>query len=84
MPGSLQGFTPADLARLRSVQANAGRTVPRVRERRVGLRMVRIISRATDSGAIVTTREHYRRGDHRDVHVQAPHIRGFGTIGRQG
>ncbi|OUC99315.1 hypothetical protein [Streptosporangium minutum] len=80
----LQGYTPADLARLRSVQTNQGHTTPMVRDRRVGLQVVRVVRRATDSGAIVTTREHYHhRGDHKDVHIQAPHIRGFGTIGRQ-
>lgn len=83
MPG-LQAYTPADLAKLRTIQANAGRTVPRVTERRVGLRMVRVIRKMTDSGAIVTTREHYaRRGDHKDVHVQAPLITGFGNVGRR-
>ncbi|MEV7011540.1 hypothetical protein [Streptosporangium sp. NPDC051022] len=80
----LQGYTPADLAKLRSIQTSPGRTVPRVREHRVGLRVVRLIRRGTDAGAIVTTREYFaRRGDHRDVHVQAPHIRGFAPIGRR-
>ncbi|MFJ2029423.1 hypothetical protein [Streptosporangium sp. NPDC087985] len=77
MPGNLQGFTPADLARLRSVQTSQGRTAPRVVERRVGLRMVRLIREVTDSGATITTREyHARRSDHVDVHVHAPLIRG--------
>ncbi|MGC5009743.1 hypothetical protein ACLQ2R_03155 [Streptosporangium sp. DT93] len=75
----LKGYGPADLARLASVQTNAGRTVPKVIERRVGLRMVRLIRKTTDSGAIVLTKEYWRRGDHKDVTVAPPHL--IGRIG---
>lgn len=79
MPG-LQAFTPADLARLKTVQANPGRTAPVVRETRKGLRLVRVVRRMTDSGAVVAVRDHTDRdgGEHRDVHVHAPLVRGFG------
>ncbi|TYB50232.1 hypothetical protein FXF51_56750 [Nonomuraea sp. PA05] len=73
MPGNVQGFTPADLARLRSVHTNPGHTTPHVREQRHGLRVVRVVRRMTDSGAVVTTREF---GNRRDVHVHAPLIVG--------
>lgn len=72
MPG-LQGYSPADLARLRTVQANPGTSAPVVREHRQGLRLVRVVRRRTESGAIVTTRE---RPAGMDVHVRAPLVVG--------
>lgn len=80
MPG-IRGYSPADMARLRSVQANQGRTKPMVVERRVGLRMVRMVRKVTDSGATVLTREYFaRRGDHKDVTICPLPVTGFGTI----
>lgn len=77
MPG-LQGYSPADLARLKTVQVNPGRTAPRVREERRGLRVVRVVRRRTDSGAVVAVRDRTDRhgGEHRDVHVHAPLVVG--------
>jgi hypothetical protein len=71
----IQPYTPEDLRRLRSLQVNPGRTVPKRWEYRRGLRMVREIRWRTDSGALVLTREHYDRGDHKDVTVRPPVIR---------
>ncbi|MFB4285709.1 hypothetical protein ACBJ59_61355 [Nonomuraea sp. MTCD27] len=77
MPG-IQAYTPADLARLRTVQTSPGRAVPHVREERRGLRVVRVVRRLTDSGAVVAVRDRTdRRGEeHRDVHVHAPLVIG--------
>lgn len=80
----IQGYSPADLARLRSVQINGGRTAPRRREVRDGLRVVRLIRRPTDSGATVVTKEYYaRRGDHKDVTVHVAPIRVASHLGGQ-
>ncbi|MGW4469663.1 hypothetical protein ACWENQ_08320 [Nonomuraea sp. NPDC004354] len=77
----LQGYTAADLARLRSVQANAGRTAVRRREPIVNGRRIRIIRRLTDSGAVVLTREYHRVHDqHKDVTVRVPLIKGVGGV----
>lgn len=75
----VQGYTPADLARLRTIQINAGRTRPRVREYRQGLRTIRWIGRPTESGAIAITREYWdqrRRHDRQDATVYVPPLRG--------
>ncbi|MFI6813777.1 hypothetical protein ACIBG7_15255 [Nonomuraea sp. NPDC050328] len=73
----LQGYTPADLARLKSIQTNAGATKPDVREPIVNGRRVRIVRRRTDApGVLVLTREYHRvHGDHKDVEVRVPLIR---------
>lgn len=78
MPGSVQGFTPADLAQLKTVQTNPGRARPVAREERRGLRVVRVVRQRTDSGAIVAVRDRTDRhgGEHRDVHVHAPLVVG--------
>lgn len=78
----LQGYGPEDLARLRSVQANAGRARPVVREPVVNGRRVRLIRRVSDTGAVIRTREYHRLHDqHRDVMIQAPAIRVLGGGG---
>lgn len=73
----LQGYGPEDLARLRSVQANAGRTRPIVRESVVNGRRVRLARQLTDApGVMVLTREYHRvHGDHKDVEIRVPLVR---------
>jgi hypothetical protein len=77
----LQGYSATDLARLRSVQANAGRTRAVRREPIVDGRRIRIVRRLTDSGAVVLTREYHQVHDqHKDVTVRVPVIRGVGGV----
>lgn len=73
----LQGYGPADLARLKSVQANQGRTKPKVKTPMVNGRRIRLIRKLTDApGVVVLTREYHRvHGDHKDVTIRVPLIR---------
>lgn len=73
----LQGYTPADVARLKSVQANAGRTKPKVKTPMVNGRRIRLVRKLTDApGVVVLTREYHRvHGDHKDVTIRVPLIR---------
>ncbi|MFI6814424.1 hypothetical protein ACIBG7_18580 [Nonomuraea sp. NPDC050328] len=81
----LQGYTPDDLARLKSIQTNNGYTAPRRREPIVGGRRVRLIGQVTETGALVITREYRgkRHDQQRDVTVQVPALRAAGRGGRQ-
>lgn len=72
---ALQPYSPADMRRLKSLQIHAGRSRPVRREFREGLRVVRLVRRPTDSGAVVLTRNYWRKGDHQDVTVRPAPIR---------
>ncbi|MGW4641801.1 hypothetical protein ACWEN6_25005 [Sphaerisporangium sp. NPDC004334] len=72
----IQPYTMADLKRLRSLQFDPGRSRPQRKEFRRGLRMVRLVRWRTDSGALVLTREHWHKGDHKDVTVRPAVVRG--------
>ncbi|NRQ35979.1 hypothetical protein HII36_29715 [Nonomuraea sp. NN258] len=77
MPG-LQGYSPADLARLRSAQhIRGGRTHAtrdQVREYRDGAG--RLVQERTDQlGSIIRRRRVGREGEAQDVEVFLPHLR---------
>lgn len=67
----------------KGLQVKGDRTVPRSRETRDEHgRIVRSVTRMTDSGAITTDRDRTdeRGGTHRDVHVHMPTIRGAAEV----
>ncbi|MEU8196335.1 hypothetical protein AB0C10_21365 [Microbispora amethystogenes] len=72
MPGGDGELTFAE--KIRTIQVNTGRSAPRRRETRDDAgRIVRTVSELTESGAIATTRNRTSaRGEHQDVHIDAP------------
>lgn len=66
----------------KGVQTNTGRARPVRRESRDEAgRRVREVTELTDSGAVATTRNRSsERGEHQDVHVHVPTLRGLAGV----
>lgn len=81
MPGNISGEL-SFAEKIRTIQVAAGRSRPVQRERRDDAgRMVRTVTELTESGCIATTRNRTSdRGEHQDVHIQAPLIASKGVV----